>query len=187
MRADVQNDMNRSISLFYGEVWPLCQMHCGGGDVLQMEGRPDSELRTLFDMKAGIDAWQLHDDGMRGIASRIQVIKPGYRPYDSFTIRMNRDSGAMTEYEKRCIAISSGRWLYPHLSIQAYAAAWTGPLLSIGISRTADIIDFIKRGFHYLKRTSNAEFAVCKWDKMRSNGYAVRIIDEAEIKKVFPF
>jgi hypothetical protein len=140
-----------------------------------MEGRPDSELAKLLDIKAGVDGWQIHKDGMRGIASRIQITPSN--PYNSFTIRLARDSGTKTEYEKRKIAIETGRWMYPFLTIQAYAKSMSGPILSVGLAKTEDIVSFIKSGYHGTNRTTNATFAVCYWDNMVRHGFKVIVHD----------
>ena len=82
---------------------------------------------------------------IRGIASRIQA-RPrgdsGAFPYNTFTVRKSRDSGTRTEYVKRREAIADNEgYLYPHFTIQAYVEKWVeGPLLSLGIARTSDII-----------------------------------------------
>jgi hypothetical protein len=173
MNSDVKSDMKWSSHLFLTQVWPMCKGPLGGGDLMRMEGRPDMELAKTLDMKAGIDGWQLHNDGMRGIASRVQAGKE----WSSFTVRMRRDSGATTEYEKRLAAIQDGRgWLYPHVTIQAYAQTQEGPIVSVGIVLTKDLIGFIQNGYSYKKRTGNALFAVCMWDKIESAGYPMKII-----------
>lgn len=172
--------MDRSKTAFENIVWPACRDHLNGGTLMQMEGRPDQELAMQLDMKAGIDGWQLHEDGMRGIASRVQV----GRAWDTFTIRKARDSGAKTEFEKRASAVTTGDWLYPTITIQAYLETWSGPALSIGISRTEEIIAFIHAGQAKTRRTSNAEFYVVPWHAMTANGYGVTTV---RLQKEVPF
>lgn len=171
----VKDDMAWSSTLFVEQVWPIIKPFLDNGELMSMEGRPDIELAKQLDMKAGIDGWQIHKDGIRGIASRIQESK---RLWDTFTIRLSRDSGAITEFEKRLKAIESPDrgWIYPALTVQAYAATKKGPILSCGITNTKDLIQYIKSGLHYTRRTSNASFAVCIWRKMIKNGYYVKII-----------
>jgi hypothetical protein len=177
MPTQVEADMKWSAKLFQSEVWPLIQKHLGNGKLLQMEGRPDTELARTLDMLAGIDGWHIHSHGMRGIASRVQETD---KSWDTFTVRMARDSGAVTEFEKRRLAISESNrgWIYPALTVQAYAKTKNGPVFSCGIARTKDIIEFIERDLHEhpLKRTTNACFAVCIWEKMQFFDYDVRII-----------
>lgn len=178
MNGNVESDMKWSSKLFVTQVWPLCQKACGGGELMRMEGRPDVELAQTLDMMAGIDGWQLHADGMRGIASRVQA---GEKDWSTFTIRMKRDSGATTEFEKRLIAINGERgWIYPHLTIQAYAKTQDGPIISVGIALTKDLIDYIQKNHAYEKRTDNATFAVCSWDRMQKLGYGLKILKPQE-------
>ena len=78
--------------------------------------------------------------------------------------------------KKRRIAIKTGMYIYPYLTIQAYVKTWKGPLLSVGIAKTADIIEFIKRGLNTVRRTTNATFAVCGWQKIKVAGYWIIIL-----------
>lgn len=171
MEYSVKRDMRNSSMAFETLVWPSVLLWVGGGKLLQMESVRDSKFARILDIKAGIDGWQIHNDGMRGIASRIQK---GDKIWNTFTVRMARDSGAKTEFEKRSIAIKTGRYIYPYLTIQAYVRTWDGPVLSIGMAKTSDIIEFIERGLNTLNRTSNAIFAVCSWVKMESAGFKVK-------------
>lgn len=172
MRDDIKADMQSSAIAFEKLIWPVVNSWAGGGELLQMENVMDSNFARLLDMKAGIDGWQVHGEGMRGIASRIQQ---GSKAWNTFTVRMARDSGAMTEYTKRVIAIETGKYIYPYLTIQAYVKTWAGPVLSVGLAKTFDIIEFIKNGFHTTNRTTNAEFAICPWDEMAKRGFKVRV------------
>lgn len=177
MRIDVSNDMAWSAKLFQDQVWPIIKPILGGGDLMQMEGRPDTELSNKLDMIAGIDGWHINNLGMRGIASRIQKSN---KCWGTFTIRMKRDNGAKTEFEKRKIAIKECNqgWIYPAITVQAYAKTKTGPIISCGVAYTSDIIEFIEKGLATHNRTTNACFAVCCWSKMKANGYRVSVIKQ---------
>ena len=125
-------------------------------------------------MAAGIDAWQICPDGVQSIGHRVQQ---GDKDWSSFTIRSARDSGAVTEYHKRQKAIE-GDWAYPTLTIQAFAKTKTGPLLSVGVAKTADIIGYIAGHPNEVveRRTSNAKFKVVFWVAMRRAGYKVVVV-----------
>jgi len=167
---EFEADMKWSSRLFVEQVWPAIKKHLGGGDILRMEGRPDTELARRLDMLSGIDGWHIHERGMRGIASRVQH---GIA-YNTFTIRMNRHNGSETEYQKRLAAIKGeGGWIYPHLTVQAYAQTKEGPILSAAVAKTEDVIDFIERNMHETRRTTNADFAICAWDKIKAAGYKI--------------
>lgn len=176
MTAKVQADMDWSSILFMSEVWPAIQAkYKKTGNLLQMEGRPDIELARALDIRSGIDGWEMTaDGGMRGVASRMQE----GRAWNSFTVRMTRRSGAETEYAKRKKAIESDKGLiFPHLTVQAFAETKTGPVISIGICKTKDLIKFIDDGLHETRPTDNATFAVCYWRKMIENGVPVWIVN----------
>lgn len=164
--------MDHSKLAFESLVWPVCKHHLDGGELMQMEGRPDQELASQLDMKAGVDGWQLHAEGMRGVASRVQVGSA----WNTFTIRKSRTSGAATEFKKRATAITTGRWLYPIITIQAYLVTWEGPVRSIGVARTADIIAFINDGHAFTRHTTNAAFYVVPWSRMAEHGYPVKTV-----------
>ncbi|MGD9749717.1 MAG: hypothetical protein AB7W59_01860 [Acidimicrobiia bacterium] len=148
MNDDFARDLTRSSRAFQDFVWPVVEKVCGGGRLTLVENSTARGLAKEFDTLAGIDAWQLLDDRgfMRGIASRVQEIRPGREPYPTFTIRSCRFGGAATEFEKRLSAIrdrDSGA-LYPALTIQAYVRTWQyGPLLAAGVARTVDIFNHL--------------------------------------------
>lgn len=181
-----QDDLSWSSDAFSNVVWPACMPYCGGGQLLQMEGRPDTELASLLDQRAGIDGWQLHTDGMRGIASRCQ---PSGKSWRTFTIRMSRQSGAKTEYEKRKEAISSGKWIYPHITIQAYFDKNGLEMIECAIARTEDLIEMIELGQYSegRSRDSNgwAVFAKVYWDHMRKNNMRVKIISQMQTADIY--
>jgi hypothetical protein len=179
MNLEVKKDMSWSACLFAEQVFPIISESLGGGSLILMEGRPDIELAKMLDMQAGIDGWHIKENGaLRGIASRVQK---GDKAWNTFTIRKERDSGHETEFAKRKRAIESdGAEIYPHLTVQAYATTENGPVTSVGVCRTKDIIEFIETKKPRTRRTSNAEFFVCPWADMQQNGYKVKII---ELKK----
>ena len=164
--------MKWSAAAFNTMIWPVVRSLLGGGNLLQMEGRPDLELAKKLDMLAGIDGWHIHHNGIRGIASRVQIGKP----WNTFTVRMSKLSGAKTEFEKRKQALDYPQrgWIYPAITVQGYIETETGPLLSCGVCLTADLIRFIERGLSSGNGVSDAKFAVCSWVKMRKNGYPVK-------------
>jgi len=178
MHSDVENDMAWSSRLFIESAWPLVQARFKAGPLLQMEGRPDVELARQLDMRSGIDGWELtKDGGMRGVSARVQTSPPPPQCWDSFTVRMSRQSGATTEFSKRRSAIHGGKGLiWPHITVQAYAESKAGPVHTVGICKTADLIAFIDSGLHKPRFASNAGFAACFWADMQANGIHVWIV-----------
>lgn len=171
-----------SSALFVGEVWPLIRPCIGGGALMQIENSPDRAMASMLDMRCGVDAWHLHTDGVRGIASRIQ----SGCCYRTFTVRMRRHTGGETEFAKLERAITSGRgWLRPQITVQAYAKTQAGPVLCVGVTNTDDLYRFIKSGFHTTRSTPGGRevFAVCDWAQMKVKGFHVRVIEPAQAKR----
>lgn len=180
--SSFQTDLTNSAADFLGIVWPAIQKDLGGGELIPVESIADKGMATLLDQRSGIDAWHLSQNHqIRGIASRIQWAE---EPWNTFTVRYSRDSGAETEYgkRKRDIAADKG-WLYPHLTIQAYINE--GKLLSAAVVQTTALItacDLIVSGQMPpknggIRRTGNATFLWCRWAWFQKNGLAIKIIN----------
>ena len=119
-------------------------------------------------MVAGIDTWQFNnrEKWIRGLACRVQW---GTTDWQSFTIRKSRISGTKTEYEKRLDALTNGRgFLFPPLTVQAYLKQRRmGPVMSIGIAKTVNIMRWIHCHRDEVKVQTNpidgTEFYVVFW------------------------
>lgn len=145
-RLGFKTDLGDSANSFVHIVYPkLLECRFLLGDVVPIESVTAMGIAKDLDMFAGIDAWHVYKKcGIQGIASRVQY---GQRAWNSFTIRKHRSSGSETEYAKRKIAIYTGDWLYPTLTIQAYVTSRkNGELLSVGITKTKNIFDAIADG-----------------------------------------
>lgn len=178
--ASFATDLSNSTNDFHRLVAPILRRGMGG-ELIPVEGNTDDRLRTLLDTLSGIDAWHMkHEYGLRGIGSRIQWMPAGSAPYNTFTIRYRRETGAMTEFEKRCQAIrGDGGWLYPHLTVHAYVRepALGGELLSLGIARTVDVMDYIMKHAPPTRKVHQdgaAEFYCVDWDRYRDYGYTMK-------------
>jgi hypothetical protein len=170
---EVKRDMSLSVRAFQWWVLPVILEWVGRGKFIKMEGIKDSQFATLLDTMAGIDGWLIDKFGMRGVASRIQVCENG-KPYNTFTVREERDTGTTTELAKRTIAIETGMYVYPFFTVQAFLTTWDGPSLSVGMTKTVNVIKFIKDGHSYRKPVDNGWFRVCRWDKMQDLGMVVK-------------
>lgn len=107
------------------------------GDLINIETN-DSQLANMFDQYSGIDAFQVVDRQLRGVAIRVQWGKA----WNTFTIRYKRASGSKTEYQKRADAILNNKgYLYPYLTIQAYLdkRGNSQEILSCCIIKTEDL------------------------------------------------
>lgn len=174
----VMGDMRKSMERVE-KARPIIAELLNGGEIIPIEG-DDSEICRLLDMTCGTDYVQAYKQKglVWGVASRIQTIKQGYKPYNSFTVRKERSSGALTEYEKRIYAIKHNG-IYPFLTMQAYVDE-DDNFLSVGVAKTTDILEFVENGFAYsnhtgAKQIGQASFFVCKWGEMQRRGYKVKI------------
>lgn len=158
---------------------PIIKRLLKGGNIFPVEG-DDNDICKLLDTTCGTDYLQVYEEkGLaQGVASRIQTIKTGYKPYNSFTIRKDRQSGASTEFEKRRYAIGHGG-IYPYLTMQAYFDEEDRPL-SVAFAKTSDLMDYIEKYQPDDKHTGadqigQSSFYVCKWDDMKAKKYPVVI------------
>lgn len=185
MRPDVSRDLSDSARDFVDVVWPAINHLCGGGDILPVEAITTDKAKTMLDQTAGVDAWQVLRDpsAMRGISSRVQW---GEVPYNTFSIRLSRSTGAATEFEKRFLAITNGDrgYLYPHLTIQAYLRSHGGPLLSAAVVKTADLFLFANEYRDSLQirlAPDGNQFLVVPWLQLRSKHCRIHIISPAHV------
>lgn len=167
----VIRDMRRSMT-YVNIAKPIISKLLGGGCVLPVEGS-DNEVCKMLDATCGTDYFQVYDSlGLvYGVASRVQYTKN----YRSFTIRNARAGGAMTEFEKRKLAIARGG-VYPKLTMQMYVDGET--ISGIGIAKTADLISFVEAGLARERKTGvdqvgQATFYVAFWDEMIRAGIKV--------------
>jgi hypothetical protein len=155
------------------------------GDLVNIETN-DTQLANLFDQYSGIDAFQVVNKQLRGVAIRVQWGKA----WDTFTIRFRRSSGARTEYEKRSEAIFSDKgYLYPYLTIQAYIDKRDDAqnILSCCVVKTLDLYKYIFVNMPNLKpRTcpEGNEFLHIKFDDLsRAGAQLIRFGTEYQKQK----
>jgi hypothetical protein len=186
MRVEVARDLSDSAYDFLRVVWPEVESWCGGGELRPVEAVASAEFERSLDMLAGIDAWQIiGGEGIRGIASRVQWIKPKKPHFETFTIRYSRPNGSTTEFEKRMksYAENNGRgFIKPELIVQGYVQEprREGKLLYACMCRGSDLyslLDDHRCGDTWYKQVNPVDgvvFAVCRVDVLRENGILVR-------------
>lgn len=137
------------------------------GDIYTVE-ESDNEVLILLDSVSGIDYINKNDFGLRGIAARCQWVE-NKKPFNSFTIRSIRKTGAITEFEKRINQINNG-YLYPALTLQAYFDnRQDNNLLSVAVIHTKVLYDILKHDLsaEYPRFTrineSDNQFYYIKW------------------------
>lgn len=181
--TQVMSDMRQSIQRVNSAA-PIIRRLMKGGEIKTVEG-DDNEICKLLDMTCGTDYLQVYKElGLvQGVASRVQTIKDGFRPFNTFTVRKARESGATTEYEKRQYAIKHGG-IYPYLTMQMYVSE-DERVLSLGIAKTTDIMEFVEKGYADENHTGKEQigqsaFYVVRWDEMINKGYKVLVWDDRE-------
>ena len=196
--SDFHLDLSWSAAIFSGITWPIISPHCGGGSILHVEAEKGDDHAQTLDVYAGIDCWQIIKDQsvMRGIASRVHILKPGWRRYQTFTIRTRRKSGRETEYIKRLRAIDNKDrgFLYPALTVDTYVEGRCNPDFQYaGIVRTEDLIRVAQGCLigeyeqHYCKGSndawwadkSNADFLAIGWGFLRKINVEIKIVESA--------
>ncbi len=170
--AVVIDDMRKSSGIVNKKIQPIVAQLWRGWKLLPVEGETN-EVCKILDMSCGVDYLLYSEDFsfVYGVASRVQYGKN----YRTFTVRKERDSKAVTEYEKRVSAIHN-KALYPKYTMQSYIVDEN--VIGLAIVKTADLIDFIGLGRADVMSTNidkigQAEFYVCKWDLMKDYGYTV--------------
>ena len=181
LNSDVRQDLSDSIYDFRRLVLPVIESEqLLGGQIVSIEeatAEDGMDFVRNMDNLAGIDLVRLTPMGMSGIANRLQWVSNGM-PYDSFTIRLSRTTGAMTEYEKRKKAIESGgRFLYPHITIQSYVTEPRrgGCLLSFAIALTRDIIQLCETATVKTNPQDGNEFYIVWWRQLQNTNRRVTV------------
>ena len=173
----VMTDMCFSQKILY-EAAPIIKrlLNCVTGEILDVENQNNIVCQHL-DQQCGID-YLVHFEGLtNGLAWRAQQEDPFLGPFNSFTIRKERESGAMTEFEKRKKSIEMSA-LYPYYTAQAFYGCRNKELKTLGIARTKDIIECIEKGLCSVNETGKAQIGQAKfytvwWKVMKKNGYQV--------------
>jgi hypothetical protein len=117
----------------------------------------------MLDRLADIDAIAIHGSELFGIGWRIQKSN-----FNTFTIRLSRDSGALTQFHKISRALMAGS-ITPHLTIQAYLCSDT---LSYGCASTRHFYKWLEKNLNNgqlveKKHTSNASFLAVSFEALQ--------------------
>lgn len=129
-----------------------------GGKIVSVEGT--GELAQVLDIRCGIDYLLINNEGVRGIASRIQH---GHC-WRTFTVRASKASGATTEYEKRSVALLHN-YMYPYWTMQTYIHENTA---RIAVCRTYDLYKYIWEHNVKARYTDNAKFFIVDWESIQT-------------------
>jgi hypothetical protein len=178
--------IKESSSNFVHIVWPKIKQQIGGGYLIPIESVTDSKFADYLDTQSGIDAWQVlgNTDGIRGIASRVQVSKT-QNPFNSFTVRYRLASGRETEYQKRMRAIkcTDRGLLFPFLTIQSFIDK-EKKFLSAAVIKTVSLFESVMLCpdlWHKRVAPDGNVFIYAFWEDLQRNGYNIIIVDNSDI------
>ena len=171
----VMNDMRFSLQQVE-RAKPIISELLKGGEIKAVEGT-DEEICLMLDRTCGIDYFQVYNNTglVWGIGSRFQ--KVWSKPFNTFTVRRSRQSGADTEYKKRQFAIKHNG-TYPQLTMQGYYHSTTGEILSLAIAKTVDLMEYIEKNqnnipvqYTHEDKIGQASFFVVDWSLFQNAGY----------------
>lgn len=154
-------------------VAPILRKKFNAVEVVDTESLADKKYKKL-DQENCIDGYIITADGnTEYFASRIQR---GF--YPSTTVRKDRDTGNIAEYEKLCKLIEHGK-RYPKWFIQTYIQRDS---VTVAIVETKSLIDFIKSVNPPVRHTrcdqiGQADFFVCYWTALKNFGADVTIFE----------
>jgi hypothetical protein len=174
-----KNDSVKSANQFYSIVKPkLEELLKSEINIIEEYEEDNSSMYRVskeLDMYSGVDGWRFDKVNQRHqyIASRIQTIKKGFKPFNTFSIRASRQN-SKTEYEKRIYAIEND-WLYPQLTIQTYLDDTESEILSLGIVYTRELFLYAKNNFDYLmsraikNKDNSSSFITITFSELENN------------------
>ncbi len=176
----IEQAISRSAEAFRTQVWPHLSDQLGGGELVPVETVTESGFARLLDTLAMTDAWQLvNDQGLRGLATRVQWLEPDAPLWCSWTIRCKTRWGGDTEIHK---LMRDGEWQRPHYIVQAYIV--DGECAAAGAIRTNDLIRILRSDAYVPEiRTNGADgnlFHVIWWHKAIASGLDVTVYRQPE-------
>lgn len=176
-RDAVMSDMRYSLEQVE-KAMPIIKRLLNGGEIKSVEG-DDNDICLMLDQTCGTDYFLRYEKTglVYGIGSRFQSITDTQKPWNTFTIRRSRESGAATEFAKRKLAMERNG-IYPFLTMHGYYAATTREILSLAIAKTADIWDCIEKGHCKIRYTNSyqigqASFFIVDWAEFEQLGYKI--------------
>jgi hypothetical protein len=171
----VAGDMHVALELFENICWlHIADVFRPGRLVREESAYGESKIDT----ELGIDWWHILRNGeRRGLAVRVQDIKPDWPPYNTFSIRTTRRSGGSTELSKRLRQIERDE-LRPQFTVQVYLRR--REFLSAGVVKSDVLYLFAKEHLDQLLTYQNrqgrgdADFVAVSWDFLDQRGCKVR-------------
>lgn len=128
------NVMQPLAEKYYREKWPTAT-------IVNLDKSPNNPLATIIDMAGADKMIRFQSGAVAFMGTRFRRNK--YMTFDHFTLRLDRESGGLTEYPKLLKSIAEGTFA---ASFYAYGTADRG---DVGFARFR-ILDFRRFLDHYL-------------------------------------
>jgi hypothetical protein len=189
MDERVRRDLERSRAAFQQHCWPRIRPQFGADARLQVVERvhgAEAELAKVLDVDGGVDAYVVTAaEGVRAIASRVQFGVEQY--FKTFTIRLRRSSGVMTELDKLWRAVRHGA-TRPQLHLHAYVSETGRDFKALAMMPTITLLRSIfgpgRDGLNRdapaspwgVRSTDNAVFLHATWADLLAEDLPVTII-----------
>jgi len=180
MKQNVKEKISWSAQQLRDRIWPILQMSpmIDVGRLVRVEEH-DKLYGTHFtdlDREDGIDYFIRYEQGgSKGFASRVTK-----DTFSEFTIRVQKESGCDTEFQKRCRSIDQGL-TRPVLATHGHVDPVSNRLLSVGVVGSDDLITFLRQNFDRItKKWTNirdARFAKIPYTLLKECGIKVWIWD----------
>lgn len=156
-------------------------------DILSCEDTGE-RIATHLDTQCGIDCIVIGGNTgiSRGVGCRFQIDNPGRwrEKFRTFTFRKERDTGTMTEFEKRRRAIETGG-LYPYWTLHGYIDPESEAIDRMAVAKTEDIIWFIETMHPDTRHTRSdqygqASFYTILWSDFKKSGRKIKIYERGK-------
>lgn len=175
MKKQIEHDIEQS-DLNFGNIVNDVRTLIGGGDVIKIS---DPAFAALM-RRVGVSCLQYLKGQLRGIACRIQVVPFEKKFFESFSIRLSRNTGVPTEFDRRLKAIQT-QAICPTMTVQAYISA-EGILRGAAAVNTKALIDHVingqaERDYKTVPGSDGHLFYSVGWYRLQARGVDVQIID----------
>lgn len=177
MTGNFQQSMLKTVDCYENVILPTLKSLLKSRYEIYSVEAENSKIAKLLDIYGGCDflLFNRRTLSIEGVASRIQIAE---KSFDTFTIRLQRETGTVTEFEKRKKAIKTDS-IYPKYTFQAYVSQ-DMKLLSMAIMRTVDLYKFVENTRQNVKHTGEsqigqASFIACNWLDIREAGFVIGV------------
>ncbi len=129
-----------AIAQFYSKLWPSAR-------IIELDKERKNELAQAIDIGGADKMIQFPDGGLAFLGQRFR--RPHQKKYDDFTLRRDRPSGMMTEFQKIVLALERGGFLAGYYAYGHVNEAEDG-FIRMRILKFREFIEAVLHGELYL-------------------------------------